>query len=243
MGRVFFAGGKIGMESPSTGILAGELAVGSSVFLMENGSPVEYLIVNQGIPNNSSLYDNSCDGMWLLRKDVYENRRWHSSGNNNYQSSEIHAYLNSDFFALFDSNVQTLIREVKIPYRVGSSGSTVSSGAGGLSAKIFLLSLYEVGVVKTSTYPYRSIDGDYLEYFSGVSETNSKRIAYYEGSLGTWWLRSPRTKDAYYAYMVYDSDGKTGAAGLTNLYGIRPALILPSNALFDEDTLLLKGVS
>lgn len=29
---------------------------------------------------------------------------------------------------------------------------------------------------------------------------------------------------------------------VSNLSGIRPALVLPSNALFDETTMLLKGV-
>ena len=44
------------------------LAVGTSVFLPESGSRVEYIIVNQGIPQNSTSYDDSCDGTWLLRK-------------------------------------------------------------------------------------------------------------------------------------------------------------------------------
>lgn len=47
---------------PSAGILASDLAVGDIVKLTENGTPVEYIVVNQGIPGNSSLYDSSCDG-------------------------------------------------------------------------------------------------------------------------------------------------------------------------------------
>lgn len=64
---------------PSTGILASDLAVGDIVKLTENGTPVEYIVVNQGIPENSSLYDSSCNGTWLLRKDLYSERQWNTS--------------------------------------------------------------------------------------------------------------------------------------------------------------------
>ena len=57
-----------------TGIFSGDLAVGSVVKLIENGVATEYLVVNQGKPSGSSLYDDSCDGTWLLRNDIYENR-------------------------------------------------------------------------------------------------------------------------------------------------------------------------
>lgn len=48
--------------TPSATILASDLAVGDIVKLTENGTPVEYIVVNQGIPENSSLYDSSCNG-------------------------------------------------------------------------------------------------------------------------------------------------------------------------------------
>ena len=78
-------------------------------------------------------------------KDVYETRQWNSSNVNDYANSTIHSYLNSYFLAMFDSNIQNAIKQVKIPYVNGTGGSAVASGANGLSAKIFLLSGYEVG--------------------------------------------------------------------------------------------------
>ena len=55
MGKVMYMRkGEVHRE-PIAGVLASTLAVGSSVYLMENGSAVEYLVVNQGIPGNSSL--------------------------------------------------------------------------------------------------------------------------------------------------------------------------------------------
>ena len=83
---------------PSTGILASDLAVGDIVKLTENGTPVEYIIVNQGIPENSSQYDSSCNGTWLLRKDVHSERQWGEEIKvNSYDVSLINTWLNGDF--------------------------------------------------------------------------------------------------------------------------------------------------
>ena len=40
----------------------GELAVGSIVKLNVGGTGTNFIVVNQGIPQNSSLYDPSCNG-------------------------------------------------------------------------------------------------------------------------------------------------------------------------------------
>jgi len=67
----------------------GTKAVGSIVKLKENGALVDYIVVHQCKP--SSLYDASCDGTWLLRKDILETRQWHSSNVNDYANSTIKA--------------------------------------------------------------------------------------------------------------------------------------------------------
>ena len=69
MGKAIVVGGCLNPKKPVTAIMASDIAVGSSVYLLENGSPVEWIVVNQGIPSSSSLYDSSCDGTWLMRKD------------------------------------------------------------------------------------------------------------------------------------------------------------------------------
>lgn len=229
--------------APLSEILANTLAVGSTVKLMENGTAAEYLVVHQGLP--SSMYDASCDGMWVLRKDIYENRQWHSSNVNDYANSTIHSYLNSTFLAMFDSNIQKAIKQVKLPYRAGSGyGKTVTSGANGLSAKIFLLSSTEVNLV----HGYEPTnEGACLSYFSGTAQngTDTKRVAYLSGSATLWWLRSPycNSYDGSKDALFVNSDGNGGGTHCSYSYGIRPALILPSTALFDKNTLILKGVA
>lgn len=237
MGHVTVVGG-CRAKAPSTGILASTLPVGSMVKLMENGAAVEYLVVNQGIPSNSNLYDASCDGTWLLRKDIHSERQWNSSNVNEYESSAINTWLNGDFFNSLGSVEQAAIKQVKIPYRAGGgSGGTDQSGANGLSCKVFLLSGYEVGWT-TSDSSYIPVDGAKLDYFDASS---SKRIAYLNGLETIWWLRSPRTDGTRRAWCV-QTGGIPGGGDTSGSAGIRPALVLPSNAPFDETTMILKGV-
>lgn len=227
---------------PLNGILASNLAVGDIVKLMENGTPVEYIVVNQGIPENSSLYDASCNGTWLLRKDLYSERQWNTANVNKYETSAINTWLNGDYFNSLGTSEQTTIKQVKIPYRKnGGSGGTNQSGANGLSCKIFLLSGYEVGWTSSASQ-YFPQDGAKLDYFESGTGTsaNNKRIAKLNGSAADWWLRSQRTDLTNYVWLV-GTDGVHHTAAASNSYGIRPALILPFTAKFDKDTKILKG--
>lgn len=227
--------------APVTGMLASSLAVGSTVKLMEGGTAVDYLVVNQGIPENSSLYDASCDGTWLLRKDIHSERQENTSNVNKYESSAINTWLNGEFFNALGSVEQAAIKQVKIPYRAGGgSGGTDQSGANGLSCKVFLLSGYEVGWT-TSDSSYFPVDGAKLDYFAASFGGNSKRVANFNGSAAIWLLRSPDTGNTARVWNVL-SDGDYSYDNASYWHGIRPALVLPSNAVFDETTMILKGV-
>lgn len=211
-----------------------DLEIGQMIKLNLNGTPWEWLVVHQGLP--SSIYDASCDGTWLLMNDIYEKRVWDSGNINKYESSDIHAYLNNTFLNLFDSNIKDTIKQVKIPYRKnGGSGGTDQSGANGLPAKIFLLSGYEVGWT-TSDSSYFPVDGEKLDYFTASSGGNSKRIANFNGSSDYWWLRSPLAVNTKYVWRV-DSGGGYRNSYASNSFGIRPAIILPSDMLVTDDML------
>ena len=208
-------------------------AIGSTIKLKVNGSAKDFIVVHQGKP--SSVYDDSCNGTWLLMKDIYENRQWHSSNTNDYANSTIHSYLNSTFLNLFESNIKNAIKQVKLPYRKGSGTSTtVTSGSNGLSAKIFLLSATETSFNFSSYMP--SGEGAELAYFKGCADnsSDSKRVAYLNGSATSWWLRSPFCNRFLHALCVY-SYGDWGGGGCASSYGVRPALILPSTLLVSDD--------
>lgn len=207
-------------------------AIGSTIKLKVNGSARNFIVVHQGKP--SSVYDDSCNGTWLLMQDIYENRAWHSSNTNDYANSTIHSYLNSTFLNLFESNIKNAIKQVKLPYRKGSGTSTtVTSGSNGLSAKIFLLSATETSF-DFSYMP--SGEGAELAYFKGCADnsSDSKRVAYLNGSAAYWWLRSPGC-GGFYSALYVSSNGDWNSRSCSYSCGIRPALILPSTLLVSDD--------
>lgn len=210
------------------------LTAGSSVYLNENGSPAEYLVVHVGLPN-STLYDSGCDGIWLLRKDILETRVWAASNVSDYKNSDIHSFLNGAFLESLGNDVQNVIKQVKIPYVNGTgSGGSIASGANGLSTKAFLLSGYEVGWTKATNSQF-PVDGACLEYFDGTSTVDSKRIARLGGNDSEWGLRSPDTTSTNYAWGV----NKVGNAFVRYCYGsfgVRPCMILPYTAKLDPET-------
>lgn len=215
------------------GQLLGNVAVGTVLKLNESGSPQNYIVVHQGKP--SSIYDESCNGTWLLRKDLIESEFWDDDDVNKLESSFIQAWLNSTMLGKYDANIQAAIKQVKIPYRKnGGSGGTDQTGANGLSCKVFLLSGYEVGCT-TSDDPHLPVDGAKLSYFeSGTgSSANNKRIAKLNGSATDWWLRSPDTYSTKHVLYVYP-DGSLSSLGARNLYSPRPALVLPTDLIVDD---------
>lgn len=226
---------------PPKGIPAGDLAVGNSVFLKVNGVLTEFLIVNKGIPGNSSLYDASCDGVWLLMKDVYENRAYNTSNDPLYYNSQLHSYLNSTFLSLLDANVIDLIHQAVLPIAQNSSNKYII----GMSAKIFLLSGTEVGW----TNQYMAVEGAKLDYFVADYAGNSTRAAYMDGVSSGWSLRSANSDDRHWGVFsaTQNSNYPAGYVSFNHVpsyaYGVRPALIVPHNVLFDEETMELIGVA
>ena len=210
----------------------GAKAVGSIVKIKVNGAAKDFIIVHQGKP--SSVYDDSCNGTWVLMKDIYTT---YTFGNNNsYKDSSIHTYLNGTFYNLIDSDIRAAIKQVKIPYQNGTGGGdgSLATGANGLSTKVFLLSGYEVGWTTSDDRNFPK-DGIRLAYFGSGSGGNSKRVAYNGSSTAMWWLRSPSCS-GYSNYALYvGSDGGLDDYLSPSSYGIRPAFVLPSTLLVSDD--------
>ena len=210
----------------------GAKAVGSTVKIKVNGTVEDFIIIHQGKP--SSVYDDSCNGTWLLMKDIYTT---YTFGNNNsYKDSSIHTYLNGTFYNLIDSDIRAAIKQVKIPYLNGTGGGdgSLATGANGLSTKVFLLSGYEVGWTTSDDRNFPK-DGIRLAYFGSGSGGNSKRVAYNGSSADRWWLRSPHT-DNHGSVWAVNTEGSYDA-GRWNYHsdGVRPALILPSTLFVSND--------
>lgn len=198
-------------------------AVGSIVKIKVNGAAKDFIIVHQGLP--SSAYDASCNGVWVVMKDIYTTMKWDGS-NNDYLNSDMTAYLNGTFISLIDADIRNAIKQVKIPY-TNYSNNNVMSGSNGLSCKVFLLSGTEVGFSGVS---YMNTEGAKLSYFNSAS----KRIAYNGSSAAVWWLRSPSTYSSSDVCTV-KSGGSDGNWYCYNTYGVRPAFVLPSTLVVSDD--------
>lgn len=243
MGKVIMSGVAPNMTIPGY-IRATDIAVGSIVKLKESYVDVEYIVINQGIPQNSSLYDDSCDGVWILRKEIFEKKTLTiatgSSSTFGYVELNLDDCIQSEFYDIvFDSKTKSAIKEVRIPYVKSTNPLSINSGKNGLLVNAFPLSCYEVGITNTGINT-----GARLEYFdvSDDVQLNSKRRATYQGSLTKWALR-----DVYWYSGQSSNRIPTIQADGTVLYetsgifaGIRPAMILSKTALFDKN-LVLKG--
>ena len=202
--------------------------VGDTIYIKENGTRQPYLIVHKGSP--STAYSGFDNGVVVLRTAIHSKGVYDSS-NNDYANSDLHSWGNNTFLNTIDSEIRNQIMSVKIPYRRGTSGSSVSSGANGLQCKVFFLSTKEVD----STESYSPNEGAVFSYFKGGG--NSKRIARYNGQADYWWLRSPGLYDGYVSACPVYSDGVVGDYGwdVTGSYGRRPAFVLPSSLFVSDD--------
>ena len=187
--------------------------VGDIIKIKENSTAVDFIVVHKGAP--STAYYGMDGGVIVLRKDIHSNGVYDSS-NNDYANSDVHSWCNGTYLNTIQEDVRSQIMTVRIPYRRGTSGSSVSSGANGLQCKAFLLSTREVDSVES----YSPNEGVVFSYFSGGG--NSRRIANLNGSPNYWWLRSPYTGSTstgiYYAWRV-DFFGDVGSTGVSTAPG------------------------
>lgn len=213
----------------------GDQAVGSVVKMKEDGVLQNYIVVQQGKP--SSIYDESCNGTWLLREDSIEGHIWDEAETNVLEGSDIQEWLNSVILQKFESDIQNAIKQVKIPYRKGGGlGGVDQNGANGLSCKIFMLSGYEVGWT-TSDNQYFPVDGAKLSYFEAGNGTSAKnkRIAKLNGINTYWRLRSPSNANTITTFTVDQGGGYYANAVHGAEHPVRYAFILKPTLSVTDD--------
>lgn len=215
--------------------LLGDKAVGDIVKIREDDVGQNYIIVHKGKP--SDMYDDSCDGVWVLRGVGCASMSWDGfsvdSAANDYENSDIQTWLNSTFYNCIDEKILSFINEAKIPFKKGrgSASTGVYSGSNGLSAKIFLLSGREVGLTGTAI----PAEGAKLDFFESGNSAQSKRICLSSnGVAGNWSLRSPHTSSTSDTWRI-DADGTPCSLNAYKAGMARPAFILPADLLIDSE--------
>lgn len=220
---------KVGSNPPPQPISA--LAVGSSVFCNVSGTKKEFIVVHHGNPD-TSIYDSSCDGTWLLQKEPSGfGIKWAMSTGTYYNQSNIKAYMSE---AIDEIDIKDIIKTVKIPWcAYGSTYHTLSDGD---ECKGFPLSMTEVGLTSSDLSYVPDGDGAKLDYFeSGTgSSANEKRLALTDIVSRNWWTRSIRTDNNAVAWFIY-MNGGGNSANVTDSddYRYRVAFIIPSDTEID----------
>lgn len=219
--------------------LASEYSVGDILNLEDtNGQLIEYVVVNQGIPD-SSLYDSSCDGTWLLRRNLGEESIFGST--NAFSRSTLLNYLKNTVYSSFSQKVKNSIKTVKIPYTATSGSNTVSSGANGLSCNCFALSCAELGFRPEDSDSYRIYvnDGAKLAYFEcgKTSSAKSKRLALGQAEQSAFYhTRSQKGNGSKTGVLCIGYSGSASYGSSLNKYNVRDAIVLNKNTVFNENT-------
>lgn len=205
----------------------GDMAVGSTVKIKVNGTPMDFLVVQQGNPD-STIYDASCNGTWVLMNVLYILQKW-DSRHNYYASSDISDYLRNSFFNLLEPGCRSAIKSVKIPY---VDNETVYYGANGLPVTVFLLSASELGWTSSNMSVYK--DGSRLSRFPNDGQS-STRVAYYKGSSRYYWTRSKARGYSNGIVIVTSDGGHEVKTVYADDVGVRPAFILPKEQLVSSN--------
>lgn len=216
------------------------LSLGSIVKIPLAGVPTDFIVVNQGVPGNSSAYGPGCDGCWILAKDIYIM----SSASNadkelGYTNTKLYTYLTDTFPLLVPENIRAKLNTATIPYRAGNSGTTVSTGTAGLPAMFFLLSKTELG--GTKDYTGNVVEGAKLDYFESPDNSataNPLRVAIYQEKAKIWWTRTPKAGN--YQMISVSAQGALssqtgGGMRMTLSLGIRPCMVVKKGTIVDAD--------
>lgn len=235
----------------------GELAVGAVLKIAENGTYQDWVVVHQGRP--STIYDSSCSGTWVMRKQAYERysstQSWAGtytttdsdgeetthSYNNDYANSWVSSYLNGTIYDYFSSKVKAAIKTAKIPYRPDKGADTTCYyGANGLERRVFAPSMSELGFTGLSI---PTNDGAKLSYFTSTNSTSSKRGAFaniYQFATRTPVATSVLMSDG--VYFVKTNGDEDYAYSTESGFSSLPVMILDKDAVYNPSTSYLIGM-
>ena len=195
----------------------GSKATGSIIKLKENGKLMEFYV---GVHNYESGLNGSGRTL-VVRKDVYDQRQWHTSDVNAWANCSMRSWLNSTYLNMLDADIRALIGTTKYYYTPGNGNYIVTTR----SDAIFLLSLTELG----ESTAYVNVEGSVLPIAKKL------KIAYQNGSATSQWTRSPYTDTTMKVWSLL-SDGDINFNGFcTFSLGSRPAFTLPSTLYVSDD--------
>lgn len=187
----------------------GNFSEGDIIQLNEGGVPVDFYVACHN-------YEQSLNGAGrtlVVRKDVYDQRQWHTSEVNAYATSDIDNWLNSSYKSYLDPRVQSAIAQTTFYYTPGNGDYTVSQ----VSRGIFILSMTELGIDTSSGYS--NTEGESLSISGLFNDQNQ-------------WSRSPyimRSPTSACCVLLLGADGILFGRSCTSTQPFRPIFTLPSD--------------
>ena len=191
---------------------------GEIVKIKENGVLIDFLVLKQGYPTTSS------QNTLVIRKDLY-NYGETSWGYPSYKTSEVSAWLELYYRDLIDPDIRSRMTENTIEYLKYINPDDAKGNPGGgkfekstMSAYVFLLSDTELGTGRNDL-----TEGALIPYFN----SNSRRIARYNGVTKPYYTRSPDESWNAYIIIIKSTGGSdTWDTRYNDQIGIRPAFCL-----------------
>lgn len=198
-----------------------QLDLGTSVYIEENGTPKEYILMKKDV-----------DGCILLRAQALVARRINPTNVSNYENSEMDNWLINEetgFMSLFNTATKNAI--------ISRSRPTYDSGDSEcrwISRRAFLLTNGELSLsTPTALEPLTGLTPA-LMIWKGTSDANTGRIAKNEADqVVNWWLSSPNSAATVCCVL---NNGTSFISNASNA-GVwaRPALnVAPATIVSDE---------
>jgi hypothetical protein len=198
----------VAKEVYSAGKKLSEYAVGSIVYLNENGTPVEFYVACHN-------YESGLNGKGrtlLVRKHCLVKMKWSSANNNIYSTSSVDEWLTTSYKERLDSRIQNIIGETSIYSLQNNSLAT-------LKRSVFLLSVGELGGSNSVK------EGTTLPNVESIKMTDKNQ-----------WTRTqyPNYNEVYYL----STNGIFYTTFSTESSYVRPALTLPETEMVNGDLVI-----
>ena len=208
--------------TPLAGTPLSQLTEGTIIKINENGTPVEFYLAK-----HSYEPDLNGEGRELVvRKDVYDQRKWNSTNDNPWENCTLRSWLNGDYKGLFSANVQALMGTTTYYYTPENNHGNVSTRAD----SVFMVSVTELGKSEI----WINVEGSVLPI------AGTLQIARLNGTPTTQWTRTRSTSTGNAAWAM-TSSAAVEAIQCSNSHGSRPCFTLPSIARVDTGLNLIES--
>ena len=198
-----------------------ELDLGTSIFIDENGTPKEYVLISKSV-----------DGCIVLRANCYEARRINPTNDSVYEGSEMDLWLQNEetgFLSLFTAQQKAaFVARSRPTYTYGDTECHY------INRRAFLLTYGELFLsTPTALEPLNNIVPS-LMLWKHTTDANSARIATDEANHAvSWWESSPYSAAAVYGVYTNGTSHYNYASVAGNW--ARPALNVSADTIVSDE--------